>query len=203
MLGKTLSFDVNTKLSLAKAVEFCKIHSRTFESQCTKMCKSAEYSSVRLSSGPKKRVLHSFSPASRKSLFQYLTKFTLGTVSFWETVKWSICELLSYSVFSMFAELNTCGWISQYFFLWISIPMNIFQWYLLKSGRYENKCKFVYLCYHNHFHKMVIWNNFSIIISQYYVLCHDLKRGLKSAGFRFHILLMYNCMHKIKEHSFF
>lgn len=109
-LGETWPFAVNTKLSLVRAMKLCKIHSRTFESQCTKRCPNLlNFPSVRLNSGSRNRVLHSLFPASRKSLFQCLQ------VSFWD----SQVEHLwtpSYSVLSVLV-VNQLWMIQSVFFL--------------------------------------------------------------------------------------
>lgn len=88
------SFDVNTKLSLAKAVTFCKIDSRTFESQCTKRCPNFLNILVSGSTLAPRTEFYTAFPCIKKILVPVLTKCTLGAVSFWVTVKWSICELL-------------------------------------------------------------------------------------------------------------
>lgn len=110
-LGETLSFVVNTKVSLAKAMKFCKIHSRLFESQCTKRCPNLLnilVSGSTLAPGTEFYTafsLHQENPCS--------STYKSGAS---ETVKWSICELLA-TQFGVSLQLTNSGWFSQYFFL--------------------------------------------------------------------------------------
>lgn len=139
-MEKAWSFDVNTKLFLAKVVKFCNIDSRTFESQCTRRCPNLLNILVSGSTlAPRIEFYTAFS-LHQENLCSSAYQVYPGNSQLLSDSQVEHLGTSSYSVFSVFVW--TTLWLVQSIFFsgqLAYIPGKIFKCHFLKSSRYKNK----------------------------------------------------------------
>lgn len=135
-VGKTWSFDVNTKLFLTKAVKFCNIDSRTFESQCTKRCPNLLNILVSGSTlAPRTEFYTAFS-LHQENLCSSTYQVYPGNSQLLSDSQVEHLWTPSYSVFSI--NNFVAGSVNIFSCELVYVLGKIFECHLLKSSRYKN-----------------------------------------------------------------